>query len=116
MDTIINNDLNNESNKKVRRNKKQLFTVERKIIVDKLKEIIKLEENNNMILYDDLVENIELKEYLINNTDLIKKYYSCSSWGYFTNHLHGIFEQNEITLMKSIYKEDGYKIILKNNV
>ena len=116
MDTIINNDLNNESNKKVRRNKKQLFTVERKIIVDKLKEIIKLEENNNMILYDDLVENIELKEYLINNTDLIKKYYSCSSWGYFTNHLHGIFEQNEITLMKSIYKEDGYKIISRQKI
>ena len=107
MDTTINNDVtNNEIKKKVRKNKKQLFAIERKIIIDKLKEIIKLEENNNIVIYDDLIENIELKDYLINNIDLIKKYYSCSSWGYFTNHLHGIYEQNEITLMKSLYKSN----------
>jgi hypothetical protein len=53
MDTTINNsdkitdDNNSESKKKVRRNKKQLFVVERKSIIDKLSEIIKLEENKN---------------------------------------------------------------------
>ena len=114
-------DNNSESKKKVRRNKKQLFVVERKAIIDKLSKIIKLEENNNVVVYDDLVENMELKEYIIENIENIKKYYSCSGWGYFTNHLHGILDKNEITLMKSIYKDEGYKIIsrqktlLRNN-
>ena len=128
MDSSINNsnnnidDNNSHNNKKIRRNKKQLFVVERKVIIDKLSEIIKLEENNNVVIYDDLVENIELKEYIIQNIENIKKYYRCSNWGYFTNHLHGILDKNEITLMKSIYNDEGFKIIsrqktlLRNNI
>ena len=128
METSINNsdnnidDNNSQNKKKVRRNKKQLFVVERKAVIDKLSEIIKLEENKNVVVYDDLVENMELKEYLVDNVENIKKYYSCSNWGYFTNHLHGIIEKNEITLMKSIYKDEKYKIIscqktlLRNNI
>ena len=119
MDITINNldkntDDNNSNNKKVRRNKEQFFSVERKEIISKLNDIIKLEKNNNFVIYDDLVENIELKEYLINNVELIKKYYSCSGWGYFTTHLHGNIKKDEVTLMKSIYKNDGYKITSKS--
>ena len=75
MDETINNsdnnidDNNSQNKKKVRRNKKQLFVVERKAIIDKLSEIIKLEENKNVVVYDDLVENMELKEYIIENLE-----------------------------------------------
>jgi hypothetical protein len=119
MDTSINNsdnnidDNNSQNKKKVRRNKKQLFVVERKEIIDKLSHIIKLEENNNVVVYDDLVENMELKEYLVDNVENIKKYYSCSNWGYFTTHLHGDIKKDEVTLMRAIYKDDGYKIASK---
>ena len=106
-------DNNSNNNKKNRRNKKQLYYVERKIIINKLSEIIKLDENNNAVFYDDLVENMELKEYLINSLELIKKYYSCASWGYFTIHLHGNIKKDEVTLIKSIYKNDGYRIASK---
>jgi len=118
MDITINNldkntdDNNSQNKKKVRRNKKQLFVVERKKIIDKLSEIIKLEENNNVVVYDDLVENMELKEYIIENVDNIKKYYTCSKWGYFTCQHHG-YEKDEVTLMRAIYKDDGYKIASK---
>ena len=108
-DNIID-DNNSQNKKKVRRNKKQLFVVERKAIIDKLSEIIKLEENNNVVVYDDLVENMELKEYIINNVDYIKKYYSCSNWAYITSHLHNI-EKNEVSLMKAMFKDDGHKIL-----
>jgi hypothetical protein len=116
METSINNsdnnidDNNSHNNKKVRRNKKQLFVVERKEIIDKLSEIIKLEENKNVVVYDDLVENMELKEYIIENIENIKKYYTCSKWGYFTCQHHG-YEKDEVTLTRAIYKDEGYKIL-----
>ena len=116
MNTSINNsdkntDDNNSQNKiKVRRNKKQLFVIERKDIIDKLSHIIKLEENNNVVVYDDLVENMELKEYIIENIENIKKYYTCSKWGYFTCQHHG-YEKDEVPLTRAIYKDDGYKIL-----
>jgi hypothetical protein len=103
----VDNDVNK---KKIRRNKKELFEKEREKIILKLNEIIKLEEKNNTVIYDDLVENIELKQYLIDNVELIKKYYSCSGWGYFTTHLHGNIPKDEVTLMKAIYKSENYKI------
>jgi hypothetical protein len=105
-------DNNSQNKKKVRRNKKQLFVVERKTIIDKLSHIIKLEEKKNVVVYDDLVENMELKEYIIENIENIKKYYTCSKWGYFTCQHHG-YEKDEVTLMRAIYKDDGYKIASK---
>ena len=116
METSINNsdnnidDNNSQNKKKVRRNKKQLFVTERKVIIDKLSHIIKLEENNNVVVYDDLVENMELKEYIIKNIENIKKYFSCSNWAYMTSHLHNI-EKNEVSLMKAMFKDDGQKIL-----
>ena len=105
-------DNNSESKKKVRRNKKQLFVLERKAIIDKLSHIIKLEEKNNVVVYDDLVENMELKEYIIENIECIKKYYTLSNTAYFTAHHHGL-EKNEISLMKAIFKNSDIKIMSK---
>ena len=43
------------------------------------------------------------------NAEYIKKIYSASTWIYYTAHLHGSVKKNEITLMKSIYKDHGIK-------
>ena len=117
MEETINNsdnniDDNSQNKKKVRRNKKQLFVAERKVIIDKLSEIIKLEENNNVVVYDDLVENMELKEYIVENIENIKKYYTLSNTAYFTAHHHGL-EKNEVSLMKAIFKNSDIKIMSK---
>ena len=105
-------DNNSQNKKKVRRNKKQLFVVERKAIIDKLSHIIKLEENNNVVIYDDLVENMELKEYIVSNIENIKKYYTLCNTAYFTAHHHGL-EKNEVSLMKAIFKNSDIKIMSK---
>ena len=82
------------------------------MIINKLSEIIKLEENNNAVFYDDLVENMELKEYLINSVEF-RKYYYCASQGYFTTYLHVNIKKDEVTSTRSIYKNDGYRIASK---
>ena len=95
--------------KKIRRNKKELYATERSILISKLNNILKLEQNNYALIYDDLVENDELNNFLNDNADYIKKIYSASCWVFYTAHLHGNIKKNEITLMKSIYKDHGYK-------
>ncbi len=118
---ILNDDKKNNSiavdengnKKKIRRTKKELFKNERASFISKINKIIKLEENNYAILYDDLVENMELKNFLIDNMDLIKTIYSSGKWAYVTFHLHGTLKKNEVNLMKSIYKNDGYRFASK---
>jgi hypothetical protein len=53
---------------------------------------------------------MKLKEYIIENVENIKKYYTCSKWGYFTCQHNG-YEKDEVPLMRAIYKDDGYKIL-----
>ena len=53
---------------------------------------------------------MELKEYIIENVELIKKYFSCSSWAYMTAKHHNL-ELNEVTFMKALFKDNGYKIV-----
>ena len=106
-DIISQNDIIDK--KKIRRNKKELYATERSILISKLNNILKLEQNNYALIYDDLVENDELNNFLNDNADYIKKIYSASCWIFYTSHLHGNIKKNEITLMKSIYKDHGYK-------
>ena len=106
-DIISQNDIIDK--KKIRRNKKELYATERSILISKLNNILKLEQNNYALIYDDLVENDELNNFLNDNADYIKKIYSASCWVFYTAHLHGNIKKNEITLMKSIYKDHGYK-------
>ena len=109
----VNDNTNNSENKKKnRRNKEELYTEERKMIIENINNIIGLSDNKNTVIYTDLCENEELKKYLIENVDLIKKYYVCGTWSYFVSHLHD-YEKNEVSLMKSIYQSDGYIITSK---
>jgi hypothetical protein len=106
-----NNDFSNK--KKIRRNKKELYSVERQEFISKLNDILKLELNNYAIIYNDLIENEELKKFLIDNIELIKKYWAHAHWGYFTGHFHNCIKSDEISLMKSIYKDENYKFASK---
>ena len=131
MTTIVDNtdnnkDVNintnsNENIKKHRRSKEELYTEERKMIIENINVLIGLNKNKYSVIYADLTENEELKNYLITNLDLIKKYYMCGTWSYFVSHLHK-YEKNEVSLMKSIYKSDGFiitsksKTLVKNNI
>ena len=59
-----------------------------------------------------LENNQKLKDKLLNSIDDVKKYYRCSSWGYFVS------ENNEekgdpISLLRAIFKDHGYSIYSK---
>jgi|LakMenEpi03Aug12_release.lakeMendotaPanAssembly.Ray.scaffolds.fasta_scaffold129872_3 hypothetical protein len=104
---------NNENNtKKNRRNKKLFYSNERDNIFNQLKKIMDL-DNTNTILLVKLHDNMELKKKLIELNDDIKRYYRCSTWGYFVSINNG-FKGDEITLLKSIFKDHDYKIFSKD--
>ena len=83
------------------------------MFIEKINNTIGLNETKNNVIYNNLCENEELKKYLTENLDLIKKYYMCCEWSYFTAHLHD-YVPNEVSLMKSIYKSHGYIITSKS--
>jgi hypothetical protein len=110
-----NSSNNNENNvKKIRRNKKTFYSNERDNILQQLKNLINL-NNDNTILLNKLQDNQELKKKLIEITDDIKKYYRCSTWGYFVSVNNGE-KGDEITLLRSIFKDHDYKIFSKDIV
>jgi len=69
--------------------------------------------NDKSILLAQLKNNEELKNYLTSIVDDIKKYYRCSTWGYFVD-IKNVEIGNEITLLKAIFKDHDYKIFSKD--
>ncbi len=108
-----NSDNINENNKrcKKRSTKKEMYSNEREEIIKELNDIISINKNNEIVLYD-LERNEKVKEYLKNNISNIQKYYKCGTWGYFSDDPKK-GSGNEITLLRSIYKNDDYDILSK---
>ena len=113
--SINSNDNNSNSDKKkIRRNKKTYYSNERENIFQQLKTLMKLNEDNSILLIQ-LQDNSDLKNKLIEYIDEIKKYYRCSTWGYFVAINNGE-KGDEITLLRSIFKDHDYKIFSKDIV
>ena len=113
--SIDSNDNNSNSDKKkIRRNKKTYYSNERENIFQQLKSLMKMNEDNSVLLIQ-LQDNSDLKKKLIDSIDEIKKYYRCSTWGYFVAINNGE-KGDEITLLRSIFKDHDYKIFSKDIV
>ena len=112
MSIINENDINEK--KKNRSDKKKYYLDEREKIISKLIKLSNL-DNENSALYIQLKNNSELKNELKNMILQIKKCYRCSSWGYFVCLKKGV-NCDEITLLKAIFKDHGYKIFSKDIV
>ena len=115
-----NNNSNNNNNKKEnkiikKRNKltkKQQFKNEREIIINNLNNIIGIDDNNSCFYLYELEKKDEIKNYLIDNIENIKKYYKIGKWGFFSNDvLKG--KDNYIGLLRSLYLDSDYEIISK---
>jgi len=117
---ISNGNTSDISNEKKRRNKltkAQQYKEERQKIVLELEKLMGLTENNRGILLYDLEHNEQLKEYLKEQIDNIKKYYKCGTWNYFVNQHTKEGEQlSEISLLKAIFKDDRYEIISRKKI
>ena len=103
----------NIKNKKNRKNKKLLYEKERDEIINNLNTFTNLNDKNNSIFDIELYNNKDLIDYLRNNSSNIKKYYRCSTWGYFVSENNNQ-KGDEITLLKAIYKDHGYDIFRKD--
>jgi hypothetical protein len=62
------------------------------------------------VLLYDLENNKELKEYLLEKMEEIRKIYKSSGWNYFAK---GETKKDTIGLLKSIFKDDKYELISK---
>lgn len=103
----------NIDKKKTRRNKKLFFHNERNEILQKLIKLINFNDNTQSILLAQLKDNIQLIKYLNDIIEDIKKYYRCSTWGYFVSINNGD-KGDEISLLKAIFKDHGYRIFSKD--
>jgi hypothetical protein len=110
--TSDSDNLSNDK-KKIRRNKKLLFENERNNIANNIINFINGSKDGEYIFLVDLQNNKQLIDYINDNIDNIKKWYRCSSWGFFVS------ENNNqpgdiITLLKAILKDHNYDIYRKD--
>ena len=87
---------------------------QREQILNKLFSLINLDKENS-VLYVELQNNDTLKRELQNIIEDIKKFYRCSTWGYFVSLKKGD-KCDEVSLLKAILKEHEYKIFTKEKV
>ena len=98
-------------NKTFRRTKKEYYKTEREEIINKMNEIIGINKNN-MVFFCEIEKNEEIKSYLLNNIENIRKYYKTCKWGFFSkSEIRG--KDNLIGLIRSIYGDSDYEIIRK---
>jgi hypothetical protein len=103
---------NNKRGKKTRNrpSKAERFGEEREKLIKELEKMIGLTEEMRGVLLYDLEHNNELK--LRELVPEIKKYYRTCSWGYFSKEEKKGMD-NEIGLLKAMYKNEGYNILTK---
>lgn len=111
-DNIILDNTDKNDKKIIRRNKKLFYHNQRNEILNKLIKLMNF-NNNKSILLAQLKDNQELINYLTSITDNIKKYYRCSTWGYFVSINNGE-NADEISLLKAIFKDHDYRIFSKD--
>lgn len=111
-DNIILDNTDKNDKKIIRRNKKLFYHNQRNEILNKLIQLINFNDDKSILLAQ-LKDNQELINYLISITDNIKKYYRCSTWGYFVSINNGEIG-DEISLLKAIFKDHGYRIFSKD--
>jgi hypothetical protein len=114
-------DKNNKSNlikiikKRNKLTKKQQFKNEREILIGNLNNIIGITKENNCYFLCELEKNDNIKKYLYDNIEDIKKYYKVGKWGFFSNDvLKG--KDNFIGLLRSLYLDSDYEIISKSKI
>ena len=107
----------NENGKRVKKTrnrpcKNQKFEKEREELIKELENIIGLNENKRNITLYELENNSLLINKLQELIPNIKKYFKCSTWGFFSSDpKKGM--GNEIGLLKAIFKNEKYNILNK---
>ncbi len=112
-----NSDNTNENGKRMKKTrnrpcKSEYYTEEREALVSELEKLIGLNEKRRNVTLYELENNTVLINKINEIIPLIKKYYKCSTWGYFSpDPKRGM--GNEVGLIKAIFKNEKYNILTK---
>jgi dsDNA-binding SOS-regulon protein len=78
-------------------------------MIEELEKLMNLTQENRGVLLYDLNHNEELKKYLINNEELIKRIFKTGSW----NYMIKTENRDPIGLLKSLFRDQQYELISK---
>ncbi len=115
-DNILNEKDSKKTIKSVRNrpSRAERYVEERKELLKSLNNITGFNEKNHIILCD-LEQDEKLKLEIRKLFPLIKKYYKTCLWGYFSKDIKKGMG-NEIGLLKTLYKNEGYNILTKRKI
>ena len=112
---LFDNLSNDDIKKRNKPTKSEKYEEERKILIDEISNIIELEKKE-YILMSEIENNNTLKNKIKNELESIKKYYRCSTWGYFISERNEPNSGNITSLIKQLYENTGYKIFSKQKI
>ncbi len=112
---IIQDDSDNNEEIKVKRTrnrltKKQQYVDERQELINKLNNILGINDKNNTFYLYDVENSNEIKQKVNELSEDVKKYFKCGTWHYYK----GINEVvTEISLIKAIYRDEDFILTKK---
>jgi hypothetical protein len=78
-------------------------------VVNRLNEILGINENNNKFILEELKNDEDKQGKIIGLEEDIKRYFAYNRWPYFNSKVN----KEALSLMRSIYKSGGYDINYK---
>ena len=103
--------MTNNIKKRNKPSKEEHYKNERCGFLNELNDCLGLTDDNNILIFNQINNNNELKTFIINNEDKIKKFFKYGKWGYFRKYDDNTKDLG--TLIKNIYKHEKYTIYTK---
>ena len=91
--------------------KVEQYNNERKQLLDKLFNILEINENNNMFSLYKLDNDIDKQNKILELESEIKKYFLCSRWTYFSHKKDREIKRTYLSLIKAIMRDMDIKMI-----
>ena len=102
----------NTGNSTTVHSKKDKFPKERIELLNKLYNILGIDEKNRVFYLDELEANEEKQEQIIALVPDVKKYFACAMWSYFAKPQ--LKDKRYLSLTKSILKDMEVKTVAVN--
>ncbi len=102
----------NKNDKFVRKPKKEHYIVERNEMHIFFNNLLNINDKCNTVNVID-IDNDNIKNQIKSKKDIIFKIFKASHWGYFVANKTQVVN-NELSIIRPLYKELGYEITSKN--
>jgi len=89
------------------------YTKERQEVLNKMFQILGINENSNTFLLHELDSNIDKQNKILELEPEIKKYFICGSWNCFKD---SSIKRRYLSFIKNTMKNMGLKIMITTNV